>query len=149
MRASRRVGGEQGETLLELLVAITILGVSVVAIASGIALAVKTSGIHRSQASAGAYVRNYAEALEASVAGGGYVPCAGTASYPAYAPPAGYSATLSKVEYWTGATWSPSGCAVATDDHGLQRLTLVVSSSDSASLGHGASESLAVVVRKP
>ena len=52
MNARHRVEGERGETLLELLVSITILGVCVVAIASGIAVSVRISAIHRSQATA-------------------------------------------------------------------------------------------------
>jgi type II secretory pathway pseudopilin PulG len=147
MKARLRIEGDRGETLLELIVAITILGVCVVAIASGIALSVKVSAIHRQQSTAGAYVRNYAEALETSVAAGGYAPCAGTASYPMYIPPAGYTASVTKVEYWTGVMWTTTGCVVSADDSGTQRLSLQVASSGN-SPGNGAAEALVVVLRK-
>lgn len=152
---------EQGETLLELVIAILILGVVVIAVASGLALSVQASELHRSQAQAGMYVHNYAEALENTVAGGGYVACAtasGATSYPAYSPPTGYTASVTKAEYLmvsgSGAgavySWSTSGCvAGSSTDTGVERLTLQVASNDNSAGGHGAAESLVVILRKP
>jgi type II secretory pathway pseudopilin PulG len=50
MKTPRRVGGDRGESLLELIVAILILGTCVVAIGTGIALSIKISDVHRGQA---------------------------------------------------------------------------------------------------
>ncbi|HJQ47749.1 MAG TPA: type II secretion system protein [Amycolatopsis sp.] len=131
--------GDRGETLLELLVAVVILGIAGVAIAGGLITSVRASDIHRKQATAGAAVRDYAETIETAVdTGGGYVAC-GTPAY-TYAAPPGFSRTISQIQYWTGSAFQ-SGC---TSDSGLQRLTLQVASSDGR-----ASEQLVVVIRKP
>lgn len=145
MRWRRTKQAEQGETLLELVVAISILGVCVVAIAAGFAMSVRISAIHREQASAGAYARDYAEFLDTAVAGGGYQPCATTATYPAYSTPdtsqAGFTASIVKVSYWTTSGWAAGGCTVS-NDLGLQQVTLQVASPKT-------SEQLVVVLRKP
>ena len=140
----RRVSDDGGETLIELIMAVAIMGIAVIAIVGGLVISVLLSGTHRKQATAGAQVRDYAELIENAVAGGGYTTCAGTGSFPAYAPGAGYTASIAKVEYWTGSAWSGS----CSPDTGLQRLTLKVASSDSGS-GHGAAETVSVVIRKP
>jgi type II secretory pathway pseudopilin PulG len=62
---------DRGETLIELIVALAIMGITVVAIVSGIATGIVMSDIHRKQATAGAVVRQYAEAIENDVAAGG------------------------------------------------------------------------------
>jgi len=130
-------GDDRGESLLELLVAVTIMGIAVTAIVGGIGVSVLMSDIHRKQATSGTVVRDYGEAIMA----GGYVPCANPASYPAAAGsiPSGYSASVSSLKYWTGSAWSNS-CGT---DKGLQQLTVQVASTDGR-----ASERLVVVVRK-
>jgi prepilin-type N-terminal cleavage/methylation domain-containing protein len=130
---------ERGETLLEVMVAVTVLGVAAVAIGSGMALNAKVSDIHRKQATAGAYVRDYAETIESTVAGGGYV--SGTGAYAAYSPGTGYSASASKQCWTTGSAWAT---CTAANDIGVQQLTLRVSSTDGR-----ANEKLVLVVRKP
>jgi prepilin-type N-terminal cleavage/methylation domain-containing protein len=140
MSRLRRVADDRGDTLIEVLVGVIILGVAAVAIVSGMAVSIKVSDIHRKEANAGAYVRNYAEAVEAAVAGGGYV--AGTTGYAAslYTPPLGYAASLVSKQCWTASsTWG--SCST---DYGVQQLTLQVSSSDQRAV-----EKLVVIVRKP
>jgi type II secretory pathway pseudopilin PulG len=136
--------GERGETLIELLVTVSIVGVAVVALVGGIGVSVMMSYIHREQAAAGAYVRAYAEAIESTVAASpsGYVSCAGTATYRSvYAPPdTNYTANVSAVTYWTGSSFS----STCTTDRGVQMLSLIVASGDGR-----ASESLNIVIRKP
>jgi prepilin-type N-terminal cleavage/methylation domain-containing protein len=134
-----RLKDDRGETLLEVLVAVVILGIAAVAIVSGMAVNIKVSDIHRKQANAGVYVRNYAESLESTVAGGGYA--AGTAAYAAYAVPSGYAASLPLKECWTGSAWAT---CTSGNDIGVQRLTLQVKSSDQRTV-----ERLVVVVRRP
>src|SRR4051794_35211596 len=76
-------GGERGESLVEVLVALTILGVAAVAIVAGLQLSVKTSDINRKQTTGGAYARSYAEAIERYVASAPdhYVACAAANAY--------------------------------------------------------------------
>jgi len=138
-------GGDRGETLIEILLTVVIMGITVTAILGGVGVGVLMSDVHRKQATAGVAVRDLAEAVQDSVAGTGYVPCATAAAYaspPGYAAPAGYTASVvpTSVRYWTGGGWQ----AVCTVDSGLQRITVQVASTDGR-----ASEQLDVVLRRP
>lgn len=139
MSRPRRIKDDRGETLLEVLVAVVILGIAAVAIVSGMAVSIKVSDIHRKEANASAYVRNYAESIEATVASGGYA--SGTTAYSAYAVPAGYAASLASKMCWSGSTFVT---CTSGNDIGVQQLTLQVKSNDGR-----ATERLVVVVRKP
>jgi Tfp pilus assembly protein PilV len=144
-RADRGDRGDRGETLLELLVAVVIMGVGVVAVIGGITVGVLLSDVHRKQATAGAAVRDFAEAVQTLLVSGGYVSCATVSSYadpPGYRTPAGYTSTVvaGSLRYWTGTAWQTT-CGI---DLGLQQLTLQVRSNDGR-----ASEQVVVVVRKP
>lgn len=135
---------ERGESLLELVVAIALMGVAVVAVMSGLTTTVLMSDVQRKQATAVATVRNYAEALQQYVADGHYVACATASSYvvPGFSPPAGFTAKVvsGSVQYWTGVLWLP----LCLPDRGLQRLRISVASTDGR-----AAETLDVVLRKP
>jgi type II secretory pathway pseudopilin PulG len=144
---------DRGESLVELIVAVAILGVAVVAIVAGLGTSVLMSDVHRKQATAGVAVRDYAEAVENAVVAGGYVTCANADGHD-YAAPAGF-AVLSgysrsavagplgqPLAYWNGSGWQTT--CPASGDTGLQQLTLQVASSDGR-----ASEKLVLVVRKP
>jgi len=145
-----RTSDDVGETLVEVLVTLVILSIAAVAILTGVQTAVRASDITRKEATSGTYVHGYAEAIENFVSSSGhYVDCAGISAYGAstvgYAVPSGYSAAVTTVQYWSGSAWtSPCG-----SDQGAQQLTLTVSSSDSAMGGHGATEVLTIVIRKP
>jgi Tfp pilus assembly protein PilV len=134
----RRRRDERGETLLELLVAITLLSVCALAIGGGIALTVRVSGLHRAQSTAGAYMHNYAEAVQAA-ASSSWSACASTYSVSGFSTPTGYNASVVDVKYWNGSTFQ-STCPVT--DAGLQQVTVQVT-------GDGAREQLVVMVRKP
>jgi type II secretory pathway pseudopilin PulG len=125
---------DRGETLLELVVAITILGVCVVALGSAIVLSVKTSAIHRAQATADAFLHNYAETLQSS-----YAACPNYASQ--LVAPSGFQPPSVAVKSWDATAQNFSGPACA--DTGLQQVTLTLNSTD----GY-VSESLLTVVRK-
>jgi type II secretory pathway pseudopilin PulG len=148
----RRAGwrSEGGETLVEVLVAVTILGVAGVAILAGLQLSVTTSDIHRKQTTGGAYARSYAEAIEAYVASapGHYVACAGANAYSSATVgfagelPSGYTATQTpalRVPPDGGAAGPCSG-----GDTGVQQVDVTVSSRDGR-----ASERLTVILRRP
>ena len=142
-RRRSAVGHERGETLLELVVAITILGVCVVAVGAGVVMSVKISTIHRDQATADATLHNYAETVL-----GAYRPCApaGPPNYPAslsLAAPAGFVAPTASVRYWDAATSTFTDTCPSADP-GLEQVTLNLTSNDRL-----VSESLVVVVRKP
>jgi prepilin-type N-terminal cleavage/methylation domain-containing protein len=147
MASGRLPGGDSaGETLIELLVAMSILGVAVVALVSGIGTSVLVSDVHRKEATAGAVVRTYGEAIQAAVdapTSGYNVTCAGASAYmsPAgFAAPTGYTAKVTSVVYWTGTAFS-STCSA---DIGVQKLSLLVTSSDNR-----AKEALELIIRQP
>jgi type II secretory pathway pseudopilin PulG len=143
MPRRRRVEVDRGDTLLELLVAITILGVCVVAIGSGIVLSVKMSTIHRNQATANAFLHNYAETLQ-----GSYATCSGGAALPNYTSglpvPSGFGAPTASISVWdaSSARFVAAGACPAADP-GLQQVSLTLESTDKY-----VKESLVVVVRK-
>ncbi len=138
----RRSGSERGETLIELLITVMILGTAVVALVGGLVLAVRVSAMHREQATAGAAVRAFAEALQSHVAATptGYLDCADETAYDGIytGAPAGYVPEVTAVAYWNGAAF----VSTCTTDTGVQRVSLRVTSQN-------ASETLDVVLRKP
>jgi Tfp pilus assembly protein PilV len=130
---------DRGETLVELLVAVMIMGVTVVSIVGAVVTSILMPDVHRKQATAGVHVRNYAEAIETAVVLNGYVATCTPGYATGFAPP-GYTSQIVAVSFWNGTSF-PSPCNAATDI-GLQQLTLQVSSSDGR-----ATETLVVVVR--
>ncbi|MET7276869.1 type II secretion system protein [Kribbella sp. NPDC005582] len=133
---------EHGESLLELVVAIALMGVAIVAVMAGLTTTVLMSDTQRKEATAVATVRNYAEALQNYVASGHYVPCATTYVVPGFAVPEGFTAKVvgGSVQYWTGALWLP----LCLPDRGLQRVRVSVASTDGRAV-----QTLDVVLRKP
>lgn len=132
---AERADSEAGFTLVELLLAVGILGISGVALIGGMMTSIQVSDLGRRQAEGQGEVRAYAEA----VAGAAYANCA--ASYSTfYSPPSGYTATMT-VAYWDGTSAFTSTCGT---DSGLQRVTLTVSATD----GRG-SETVAIAKRAP
>jgi prepilin-type N-terminal cleavage/methylation domain-containing protein len=145
MSPRRHVADERGETLLEMLIAVAIMGIAAVALMAGLTTSVMMSDIHRKQATAGAAVRDYAEALQNYVAGGHYIDsCASPAGYAlaSFAVPSGYqhSVVAGSIRYWNGSAWQ----STCTTDKGLQKLTVQVASDDNR-----ATERVVVVLRKP
>jgi len=143
MRRPRR-GDDRGESLIEVLVSVAIMGTAVVALVGGLATAILMSDTHRKQAQAGVHVRAYVEAIETAVATSpsSYVDCATKPSYEAlFAQPAGFGREVVSVTYWNGTAFSSATC---TADQGVQRVTVRVWSLDGR-----ASERLDVIIRKP
>jgi len=148
MSARGRLADDRGETLIELVFAIMILGVLVVAVGSGIEVSAKVSGMHRQQSTAGAFLHNYAETKQSA-----YLSCPGATTYSGLVsnylsglvPPTGFNAPTATVSFWQanpGTFVSPGGCPAS--DPGLQQVTFQLTSTDGL-----VAESLAVVVRKP
>ena len=138
---ARPGSNDDGETLIELIIAVAIMGITIVAIIGGIATTILMSDVHRKQATAGAYVRNYAEAVETYVAVPGNFLAAGnyTTGF-GFTAPVGYNTSTTSVQCWNDTSEVFGSCPAGN----VQRITLRVRSLDSR-----ASESLVVVVRKP
>jgi len=146
----RRRGNDRGETLIELLATITIMGTAVVAIVGATATAIHLSAVHREQANAGAYLRQFAEAIETKVVASptGYKMCATAGDYSGpgvYTPVnTAYSATVGKVWVWTAANDWTEVSGVGCTDLGVQRVRLQVQHS-----GDNVTETVDIVIRRP
>jgi Tfp pilus assembly protein PilV len=136
---------EAGESLVEVLVAVTIMGFAVVAIVSGIGTTILMTDVHRKQATAGVLVRNYAEAVEKYVASGSYDSSASPNYLPATvgfsSPSANFTPSVQSVQCWDDTNKAFVTCAAGSK---VQRVLVKVNSSDQR-----ASEALAVIVRQP
>jgi Tfp pilus assembly protein PilV len=132
---------DAGESLVELLVTVVVLGIAGAGIAAALLTADSAAGQHRQQAAAQNLLRTWAE----QVAAGPYTDCATAAriAAPAAALPAGTTATVASVQYWNGTAFT-STCGT---DSGIQRVTLRVTST--ASRTPAVTEDVAVVLRKP
>ncbi len=141
----RALRSDVGETLVEVLLALVILGIAAVAILSGLQLSVQASDLHRKEATGGAYVRSFAEAIQEYVDDNGYKSCAtAQAAYegvPVAGWPSGYQPKVTAVRSWNGTTWG--SCSA----DGIQRLDLEVSSPGDTT--HRATERLTVILRQP
>jgi type II secretory pathway pseudopilin PulG len=130
-----------GESLVEILLSVTIMGIAVSALVFGMASAATTSGYHDDAAEQAELVRNYADAVQAM----SYVPC--TATYaPTGAPvPTGYSVTATVVGYASGTTDPFPATCPSTGDEGAQQVRVSVAVPDS----RVRAEELYIVKRKP
>jgi type II secretory pathway pseudopilin PulG len=139
MRSQDR--SDAGLTLVEVLLAVAVLGIGVVVIVGGMMTSIKVSSQGRASSESQMVVRAYAEA----VSGATYVNCATATSYShatlGFTPPTGYAASL-VVSYWTAAGASGSFGAACGTDSGLQRVVLTVTAPD------GTNETLRTVKRR-
>ena len=117
-------GDEAGYTLSEVLVALIITAVAIVAIIGSVGSSIVVSRAHRDIVTSDASVRRYAEQLIASP----YVPCATTGAYPPMAgTPVGYTVSISAIEYADADAAAPTfgaTCAV-NPTHESERITIV------------------------
>lgn len=126
-----RLGDERGVSLVEVLVAVTLMGLTFTAIVGGLTTSVVGSGIQRQQATADTILRSYGDAVKAAA----YVDCARAADYePAdvsYTVSDGFAADATVVRYWHVSQADPDTgtfTGACSSDEGLQRVTVEVSS---------------------
>jgi type II secretory pathway pseudopilin PulG len=143
---------ERGETLLELVISLAILGIVVVAVFGSIMVAIHFSTVHRNEVKASDYLRSAAESIEnvvATPANGnpdGYVAsCSASTLTTDYL--AGYStgdtnfhASITAVGLWTGTQFQT--CTTNPNTTGLEQLTVQVVTTDGS-----VKETLTMVVR--
>ena len=155
-RKSAPGGAEAGETLVEIMVTVAVVGIAFVAILGGIWTAIRVSDYHRKITTADVILRNFAEQVKERSGTYAYHPCVGGTSpdYDVYVPPAPnttYTATVVARRYLTGysagqPTWSNTCPAT---DLGAQELTLRVSGPNGpgAEASVQGSESVVIVKR--
>lgn len=138
----RRAGDEAGETLVEILVAVVIMGTAVVAIMGGFTTSILGSVLHRSHARIQTVLREHAEVIES----GGYpASCASPTPTPAATTESdGFTSNVTGVQFWNGDNPATFGsCSSGTLANGVAKVSLKAASSDGK-----VSESLDVFVRK-
>jgi type II secretory pathway pseudopilin PulG len=124
----RRARPETGDTLIELLVAVVIIGFSFVIIVGGVGVAIIGAGIQQNQSSADSLLKSSAE-----IVAGTAVPYTCTEPIMAYqmalpTPPPGsqVAVTVVNVAYWDSA--SNQFDATTCSDTGMQLVTLSATS---------------------
>lgn len=140
---------DRGETLIEVVLAIAILGITIVAIMGGMVTTVLGSDIHRKQSVATTVLTGSAEVLKMPATT--FEPCANEtsagylAAVNAVNRPAGWPApVITALSYWDGTAFQSTCYDKAAFGRllRLQQITLTVSSPDGRSV-----ETLAVVKR--
>ena len=128
---------DRGATLIELVMAVAILGIAFAALIGGMFTFTYAAASHSRQASGAEYIREYAEAI----AGAAYQNCATTYAPTGFSTPAGWTLGAVAVNYWNASAFVATCPSV---DLGLQRVHLSLSSTDGRD-----TETLDVVKRLP
>jgi Tfp pilus assembly protein PilE len=140
-----RARGARGETLVELLVTVTIMGMVIVALVAGLSTTLVAGDSHRQESRAEGVLRSYAEWLE-SPATVPYTACGSPSDYTSaasgFAPPAGWTVSVTGVAYLQPGREYGADCGT---DLGAQQLTVRAVSPHAA---HGADESVVIVKRR-
>lgn len=140
--------GERGETLIELMATVVLMGVSIVALVGALLGVMTTAAENRRVTRAG----NEAVTVVETLRGVDYVPCATATSYEAALPamPRDYEVQITQVRRLqsnVAATpvWvPPSGGCTADNDTGAQQITIRVAATD----GSDVARSLTLVKRR-
>ena len=153
--ASRR--GEAGETLIEVLVTVILMGIGFVAVMSAILTAVNVATVNSDRTTASLNLQSWAEEIEQPFRYNGsttYIPCATGATYggPASFPvDANFTATMTDVKYFRDFAGgqpnftTPLNTCYTTGDKGMQLITIRIESPTHR--GSKAVESVTVVKR--
>jgi type II secretory pathway pseudopilin PulG len=133
---------DAGESLVELLVTVVILGIATAGIAGALFATGRASNAHRQMALAQNALRVWAEQLGAGI----YNDCAAPDSFadpdPDPALPTDFTAAVATVQYWSGTAFV-STCGT---DTGVQKVTLTVTAPNG--LARAVVRSMVVILRK-
>jgi prepilin-type N-terminal cleavage/methylation domain-containing protein len=138
---------ERGETLIEVLVAIAILGIAGAAIMGGFASSIVLSAVHRKLATTASDSSNFAELLNEAI-DDKVIPYTACASAAAYSSPPGFSPgphntpAVTAVDYWNGTSFV--GSCPPGGDMGVQRVSVSVTNTDTRAISR-----VQVIIRKP
>lgn len=132
---------DAGETLIEILVTIVILGIATAGLSGALLATVNASDLQRQQVLARHALRSWAE----QIGTGPYTACAAASSFAAPSPalPSGLGYAVTRVSYWNGTAFAAS----CTADTGVQKVTLRITAANG--LSAPLIREVDVVVRQP
>ncbi len=145
--ARRKDRSERGDTMVEILLSLIVLGLTSVALLIGFSTTISASAQHRALASANLAINNYSQQITAGIeADSTLFTCPGTPYTPAsfmtelaIASPAPYSPQITSIQYWNPTTESFGSTCVANSS---ELITVSVSSGSK-------NETLSFVVDSP
>ena len=127
---------QTGATLVEVLIALALVGILVLALASGMLTLIKTSTETTKQQQVELALGSFTESLKS----GPYTKCAALVAGSPYPnttdwvpPQSSMTASLVKIEYWDKSSTSFVAACPASGDQGTQRLTVQVNLEDRSS----------------
>lgn len=139
----RRAPGrsDAGESLVELLVTVIILGLVTSGLAASLLATGNASTLARRQAQAQNTLRSWAEEVGAAA----YTDCAQAPKFAGLVPalPGGLTGSVTSVRYWDGTAFA----ATCGTDTGIQRVTLTITVANT--LSDPLVRGITVVVRRP
>ncbi len=143
-RSSGRRGNQRcdaGETLIELLISVMLLGLAVITMLGGLLVLTASSVFYEDETQ----VQNGLYDWASTVAAMPYTDCVTAGAVPGPPDlPAKYTATVTSVEYWNGSAFTAT---CPSSDTGVARLGLRIGAPLAGYPGF--SKSLVVVIRKP
>jgi type II secretory pathway pseudopilin PulG len=123
--------GDAGESLLEIIITIMIMGLAIPAIVGAVMAAVGSSSQDRHQVQAQQLLTSWSETIAKANTDGSYGPYGAcppgsfyaTGPFAPAALPSGFVVSVTSIDYWDAATSTFGGCAA---DKGVRRLRLHV-----------------------
>jgi Tfp pilus assembly protein PilV len=145
-----RTDPEAGDTLIEVIIAVVVIALGVVALVGALTESITSSATYRNIATLDTLLKSAADAVKDEVqlqpaATSMYQNCASPSTYPVASTYPNYKVQISAIEYWDGSTTPPgfdTSCN-ANDDTGIQMITLVATAPDNVT------DSLSFVVTSP
>lgn len=121
---------DRGVTLIELLVAVTLMSIAFGAVLGGLGLAYKVQANQNANSTIDVELRNYAERVrDAAATAYAACPSADQSSYDAVTPPPSDLTPDVSIEFFTGA-YGTNGAEFSptcgAEDHGMQRITVTL-----------------------
>jgi prepilin-type N-terminal cleavage/methylation domain-containing protein len=135
--APARRADDSGFTLVELLIAVSLMAIGFVVILTAIGVFSQATSAHRTSAELDRAARTYAERLS----GAAYDSC--PADYSSVAVPSGFTSSVT-IRYWNGTT-TPATFVAACPDRGIQQLAITLTPAS----GGNHQDQLVIVKRQP
>lgn len=132
---------DRGDTLVEVLIALVVMGITSAALLGGFATAISAAGEHQKLASLSSALTSYQDELRASIlspTSHAFVACATPSSYSSLtsATPSGITGTITSVTYWSGTAWTSTCTSTSPPEPELITVTLTgATASMSSSFG--------------